>query len=136
VLEFSILGHLEHDNVVKCFGRTLSSWPLEDLTEVPATVLTMEYISGGELYEYVKVCGAFEEDVALFLFKQLLEGLDYIHKRSVVHLDLKLDNIFVDGVLDLASSQSWLKIGDFGLSEFVGWPFKEAIQGRKGTTSF
>ena len=96
----------------------------------------MEYISGGELYDYVKVCGAFEEDVALFLFKQLLEGLDYIHQRSVVHLDLKLDNIFVDGVLDLASSKSWLKIGDFGLSEFVGWPFKEAIQRCKGTTSY
>jgi len=96
----------------------------------------MEYISGGELYDYINFGGAFEEDVALFLFKQLLEGLNHIHKRGIVHLDLKPDNIFVDGVLDLASSQSWIKIGDLGLSEYVGWPFNEAIQRRKGTPGY
>ena len=104
VHEFSISDNLEHQNVVRCFGRSLTNWTLEDRSMVPATVLTMEYISGGELLDYVKVGGAFEEDVARFLFIQMLEGIDHIHSRGVVHLDLKLENIFVDGALNLASS--------------------------------
>ncbi|TNV77589.1 hypothetical protein FGO68_gene1878 [Halteria grandinella] len=38
----------------------------------------------------------FSEDLAQFLFKQLLEGLDFLHFKGYAHLDLKPDNIFLD----------------------------------------
>eukprot|EP01039_Chlorochromonas_danica_P002371 gene2371-2603_t len=43
------------------------------------------------------------------LFRQLLEGLAYIHAKKVIHRDLKPANIFLDS--------NWnIKIGDFGLA--------------------
>lgn len=45
------------------------------------------------------------------LMKQLLEGLDYIHGRGVLHRDLKGSNI-------LCNKKGELKIADFGLARF------------------
>lgn len=45
------------------------------------------------------------------LMKQLLEGLGFIHRRGVLHRDLKGSNI-------LLSKKGELKIADFGLARF------------------
>ena len=80
-------------------------------------MLTLELVTGGDLYDYVETRGGFSERLCRFIFKQLLEGVNYIHSQEVAHLDLKLENIFVDGPLSLTESSNWIKIGDFGLSE-------------------
>lgn len=43
------------------------------------------------------------------LFKQIIEAIGYIHTRNIVHRDIKLDNILLDG-------KGNVKIGDFGVS--------------------
>ncbi|CAK9014251.1 unnamed protein product [Durusdinium trenchii] len=43
------------------------------------------------------------------LFKQLLEGLDHIHKKLVVHRDIKLENLLLDPF-------GCVKIADFGVA--------------------
>uniref|UniRef100_A0A914V728 Protein kinase domain-containing protein n=1 Tax=Plectus sambesii TaxID=2011161 RepID=A0A914V728_9BILA len=43
------------------------------------------------------------------LFREMLEGLKYIHSRGMIHRDIKPVNIFLDG-------QDHVKIGDFGLA--------------------
>jgi serine/threonine protein kinase len=50
-----------------------------------------------------------KENVAKVLFKQIIEAIGYIHTRSIVHRDIKLDNILLDG-------KGNVKIGDFGVS--------------------
>ena len=45
------------------------------------------------------------------LAKQLFEGLDYLHRRGVLHRDIKAANILV-------SSNGQLKLADFGLARF------------------
>ena len=45
------------------------------------------------------------------LAKQLFEGLDYLHRRGVLHRDIKAANILV-------SNTGQLKIADFGLARF------------------
>ena len=46
----------------------------------------------------------------LFILRQLLEGLSYIHQLGIVHRDLKPANIFI-------MNNGNVKIGDFGLSK-------------------
>ena len=46
----------------------------------------------------------------LFIIRQLLEGLSFIHELGIVHRDLKPANIFI-------MSNGTVKIGDFGLSK-------------------
>ena len=45
------------------------------------------------------------------LGKQLFEGLDYLHRRGVLHRDIKAANILV-------SNEGQLKLADFGLARF------------------
>lgn len=124
---------------MRCFGRSQKTWKSKELRkEVKATVISMEYLGGGDLFDYLKFGGAFEEDVSLFLFKQLAEGVHYIHSKGISHLDLKLDNIFVVSTDDLKSQEQdgLLKIGDFGLSAYTTWPFSEDITYKVGTVGF
>ena len=50
-----------------------------------------------------------DEDEAKRLFKQIVEGIDYMHKKSVAHRDIKLENILLD-------ENNSIKIIDFGFS--------------------
>jgi serine/threonine protein kinase len=50
-------------------------------------------------------------------FKQIVHGVDYLHKMGVAHRDLKPENILLD------SNGSCLKISDFGVSQVFRTPF-------------
>jgi serine/threonine protein kinase len=56
----------------------------------------MEYLPNGELFDYVWKKQGLEEPEARRLFAQIVEGVHYCHKNSIVHRDLKLENILLD----------------------------------------
>ena len=59
-------------------------------------VIIDELCPGGELFYFVKKCGVFDEPLARHYFKQMIEGLETIHKNGLAHRDIKPDNILLD----------------------------------------
>ena len=59
--------------------------------------LVMELCQAGDLLSYVRKRRKLKEENAKYLFKMIVNGLQYLHeKKSVVHRDIKLDNILID----------------------------------------
>lgn len=73
----------------------------------------MELVKGGELFELINERGQLEPKLARNYFQQLVEGIDYCHRRGVCHRDLKPENLLVD-------ENGTLKITDFGVSSMKG----------------
>eukprot|EP00826_Nyctotherus_ovalis_P013919 TRINITY_DN13831_c0_g1_i1.p1 TRINITY_DN13831_c0_g1~~TRINITY_DN13831_c0_g1_i1.p1 ORF type:complete len:178 (-),score=37.76 TRINITY_DN13831_c0_g1_i1:437-970(-) len=71
----------------------------------------MEYVPGGELYEYVKGKGGLSEIEARNLFVQLVYTIEYCHNKYIIHRDLKPSNILLAD-----SDNQKIKIIDFGIS--------------------
>lgn len=51
-------------------------------------------MSGGELFERVADADCLTEKEASFYMYQLLQGLQYMHMKNIVHLDLKVNKTF------------------------------------------
>lgn len=81
--EIVLLSHLNHPNICK----------LLQVIDTPLTIyLVMEHQAGGELFEYLVKSKRLTEDVARFLFRQMLSAIQYCHSHGVVHRDLKPEN--------------------------------------------
>lgn len=72
----------------------------------------MELCGGGDLLNYVRKRRRLKEDLAKYFFKQIIEALNYIHKKNIAHRDIKLDNILLDHLGNV-------KVCDFGVSKLV-----------------
>ncbi|XP_060885151.1 myosin light chain kinase, smooth muscle-like [Labrus mixtus] len=101
--EIELMNFLHHPKLVQCLAA------YETCSEM---VMVMEYIAGGELFERI-VDEAFEhtEPTSARYMQQILEGMQYVHKQNIVHLDLKPENIVC---MDTTGTQ--IKIIDFGLA--------------------
>jgi protein-serine/threonine kinase len=58
--------------------------------------IVLEYASGGELFDYILNHRYLKDNSARRLFAQLVSGVGYLHKRGIVHRDLKLENLLLD----------------------------------------
>jgi len=106
--EIKLLNKLNHQQIIKFIG----AFETEKKSEV---ILVTEYLDGGELFERI-VSDDFkltESDACEFM-KQILLGVEYLHKNNVVHLDLKPENIICAN-----RSSMDIKIIDFGLAQKV-----------------
>lgn len=75
--------------------------------------MLIEYQEGGTLLDQVKKQFKYSELDIRTIMAQLLLAVDFMHKKGVVHRDLKLDNIL------LSSSEASVfdvRIADFGLA--------------------
>eukprot|EP00041_Stephanoeca_diplocostata_P017943 m.371567 g.371567 ORF g.371567 m.371567 type:complete len:583 (+) comp20867_c0_seq8:275-2023(+) len=101
--EIQILKLFQHPHIIKLY-QVISS---------PTDIfMMMEYVSGGELFEYILKHGKLEEQDARKFFQQIISGVDYCHRHMVVHRDLKPENLLLD-------SKNNVKIADFGLSNIM-----------------
>ncbi|KAJ5682722.1 hypothetical protein N7462_005887 [Penicillium macrosclerotiorum] len=85
--EISILRDLAHPNIVR----------LHEMVETDRHIgIIMEYASGGELFDYILNNRYLKDNSARRLFAQLISGVGYLHKKGIVHRDLKLENLLLD----------------------------------------
>lgn len=102
VREIRLLQHLRHKHVVAL---------QEVMVEKNECFMVFEYLShdltGLINHPSFKLTAAHKKDLA----KQMFEGLDYLHRRGVLHRDIKAANILI-------SNTGQLKYADFGLARF------------------
>ena len=82
--------------------------------------LVMEYVPGFDLSEVLSQLGQVPLPMALDYLKQACKGLDYAHRKGVVHRDVKPSNI-------LLSEDGEIKILDMGLARISDSPFNQAM---------
>ncbi|QDS70563.1 hypothetical protein FKW77_010475 [Venturia effusa] len=99
--EIAIMKLLDHRNIVRLYDV----W--ENRNEI---YLIMELVEGGELFDYVARRQRLGEDIAVFLFRQIVCALLYCHRLHIHHRDLKPENILLD------HDAMCVKLVDFGMA--------------------
>jgi len=98
--EVKVHKTLKHKNIIRFYSyRHHEPWN--------SILIFMEYASGGELFSKLKPDVGLSELEAQNYFRQLLEGVNYLHQNSFCHRDIKPENI-------LFTENGRLKIIDFG----------------------
>ncbi|CAK6954759.1 LOW QUALITY PROTEIN: serine/threonine-protein kinase 33 [Scomber scombrus] len=110
--ELKILRQVNHANIIH----------LEESYETAKmTYLVTELCDGGELKELLLKKMFFTEDETRHIIRSLADAIVYLHKRDIVHRDLKLENILVKNNLDKDGNDKInIKVTDFGLSVMTG----------------
>jgi len=102
--EINILKKCRSENVIAYFGlvpREHDTWIL------------MEYCAVGSIKDVMKVLGETVNEIqCCYIINRTLIGLDYLHSRNILHLDIKAANI-------LLSVQGIVKLADFGVSQLL-----------------
>ncbi|KAI8374779.1 kinase-like domain-containing protein [Blakeslea trispora] len=100
--EIAIMKLIHHPNVMSLID-------VIDDPSSPDLYLILEYVQGGELFEYLVSKGRLSESEARHHFQQIILGLDYCHHHLICHRDLKPENL-------LLNSKNNIKIADFGMA--------------------
>lgn len=99
--EMNLLRDLQHENIVQYLGSNAEENYLN---------IFLEYVPGGSVATMLSNYGAFEESLIRNFVRQILQGLKYLHDRSIIHRDIKGANVLVD-------NKGGIKISDFGISK-------------------
>ncbi|XP_073276744.1 mitogen-activated protein kinase kinase kinase NPK1-like isoform X2 [Primulina huaijiensis] len=101
--EIDLLKNLSHPNIVRYLGTA---------REEDSLNILLEFVPGGSISSLLGKFGSFPESVIRMYTKQLLLGLEYLHKNKIMHRDIKGANILVD-------NKGCIKLADFGASKKV-----------------
>ena len=72
----------------------------------------MNFIRGGELFTHLRNVRRFKEDQAKFYINILCLAIGYLHSKSIIHRDLKCENILMD-------NDGYIKLTDFGVAKDI-----------------
>ena len=99
--EARIQGGLQHNNIVTLY----------DFLEYNGQpCIIMEYIEGRTLNECVRAWGGLPLADALRFFQSIVDAVDYVHSRGIVHRDIKSNNVKI-------TPSGQVKLLDFGIAK-------------------
>lgn len=99
--EMSLLKELQHENIVTYYGSSQEGGNLN---------IFLEYVPGGSVSSMLNNYGPFEEPLIINFTRQILIGVAYLHRKNIIHRDIKGANILID-------IKGCVKITDFGISK-------------------
>jgi eukaryotic-like serine/threonine-protein kinase len=106
--EFRVAQMLDHANLVKIFAiENQSDW----LFRVKKVLLLIEYVNNGQTIDLIKTLSL---EKLVHLLVQVASGLVHMHRRGVLHADMKPGNIVVN------SRNNQAKVIDYGLAWIKG----------------
>ena len=79
--EIAMLKGLHHTNIVRYYGTERSSETLSIL---------LEYVPGGSIRKMIDLFGPLGEPIVRAYTRQLLLGLEYLHRAGIAHRDIKV----------------------------------------------
>ena len=98
--EIDIVSTLNHENIARL---------QHSFSDGENFSLLYSYTEGNTLAVLLAEKKNFSVDTSLFIIEQLLDSLDYIHSKGIVHCDINPNNIFI-------SLNNKLELFDFGIS--------------------
>ena len=104
--EASILKRLDHPNIIKFKEVFMQRKPKEALN------IVTEYADGGDLEQKIEAQKKkpFPETQIIDYFTQICLALQHLHKKNIIHRDLKGGNVFL-------MQSGLVKLGDFGIAK-------------------
>ncbi|XP_046401674.1 testis-specific serine/threonine-protein kinase 3 [Ischnura elegans] len=100
--ELQIITKIVHPNLIQVHSI---------LQRGPRVFIFMRHAENGDLLDFVKGNGPVPEAQARIWFRQMTEGLQYLHRQNIAHRDLKCENV-------LLSQRYNVKLADFGFARF------------------
>jgi len=128
--ELKIARDISHKNICRMYdlGREGGNY-----------FITMEYVSGEDLKSFIRRAKQLVVGTAIFIAKQVCEGLAEAHRVGVVHRDLKPGNIMIDKegnarIMDFGIARSVSVKGITGAGVMIGTPeymSPEQVEGKE-----
>lgn len=109
--EVDIMRKLKHRNIIEFF---------EVFEDPDNLMMVMEFCPGHELFDVILARKYFTEEDARPVFRQVAEALYYLHSLSIIHRDVKPENIIIASAPDPSTGAMVAKLLDFGLSKNAG----------------
>jgi serine/threonine protein kinase len=98
IQEAALLNRAYHRNVVRCFGVVHD--PDSAKGSSIHGSLVMEWVGGGDLYQWLQENLETELGVRVQIARQVAAGLRHLHARGLVHGDLKPQNVLLQFMQD------------------------------------
>ena len=99
---------LRHKYIMRIYDSGISNLKKNGEIHSKRMYVASEYCPNGDMNNFILKAGRLPEQIALFMFKKIIEGVAYLHDKGIAHRDLKPENI-------LLTRKCVPKIGDFGL---------------------
>ncbi|KAJ3445548.1 serine/threonine-protein kinase brsk2-like protein [Anaeramoeba flamelloides] len=101
--EIAVQKLIKHPNLIKLY----------DVYETKNYFfMILEYIPGGELFDYIVKNVRIQSSEARKFFQQIIYAVEHLHLFSIAHRDLKPENLLLD-------NNNNIKIADFGMAKII-----------------